>query len=74
VTHHLILAGNASEADEWRRDVGLTRREARYIGSVNALRGYTLSRVTVVRVGTYSGRRDVADIEDMLRMMRAWEL
>lgn len=64
----LILAGNQREYDEWLKYNHVSRREAYAISGPASLRGYTPRPGDVIRVGTWYMRRDLAEIEDEIRM------
>lgn len=64
---YLIIAGNAREAEQFRCEHGLTRKQVKYIGSEPSLRGMTLDDTwTIVRVGTWGKRRDLLKLEESL--------
>lgn len=54
----VVLAGNAPEADDWRRKEGLKRREFIYAGSPRSLDGACPTRV--VQLPGFALRHDYA--------------
>jgi hypothetical protein len=63
-----ILAFSPGQAEQYRRDQGLGPHEVRFILSAAVLRG-TLNP-DVRRVGNWYDRRDIAEIERVIRTSR----
>ena len=60
----LILAGNADQAEQYRRFRGWFVSDYPYMTRANAVRGQRV--VLIIRVGTYWERRDYAEIQDVV--------
>lgn len=63
-----ILGGTIAEARDYMREQGTGPREAHIIGSAEGIRGSVIHPSQVVRVGTWASRRDLARVEENLRI------
>lgn len=60
----LVVAGNAKQFENWRRDERLTPREAKYVHSPEIFYGYD-RKTEVYFLGTWSDRRDATELWDV---------
>lgn len=71
-----VIAGNHRQGVEWVRSERLNPREAIIVDSVRDLRGVQLDPEDVVRVGTWSERRDLPELDQQIAVASAhyWSL
>ncbi len=69
---HIVIAGNARQAEDYRRAQGLDRRDVIYVVSAHRLNGLLIEADDVVaRIGTFYERRDLREIDAVITRARA---